>query len=205
MSLLFVACTDVLVIALAAALPVCCATMPAVALVTGAVHALLLAPPHRAQSPARAYAASQLRFPSLHMNAEMTGASPRLVGDNGTLTLVDSEGDELKFRRSGVTLQLYVGDELFSDDVSSLTFSRATGAVHVEGEDGDGDNVEGDFQMCPADMIAQASRLNLLAAEANIQWLGDLPIELPEEVEILFTKDEELLASRPGARILWLE
>jgi len=184
-------------------------------LLVGTFHALLVAPPLLSQSAARAlYVASRCchdPLPPLQarsvvlMNAETGGAIPRLVGVNGTLTLVDVEGDELRFRRSGSTLKLFVGDELFSEDVTSLTFSRATGKVHMEGEDDEGDDVEGDFQLQPEELIAQAARLNLLAAEANVPWLGDLPVDLPEEVEFLFMKDEELLASRPGARILWLE
>ena len=48
----------------------------------------------------------------------------------------------------------------------------------------------------------QASTLAVYGRQCKIEWLGDEPLDLPDEVEKLLV-DDELKDSRAGVRLLW--
>eukprot|EP00966_Prymnesium_polylepis_P282014 6516922-Prymnesium_polylepis.1 len=127
--------------------------------------------------------------------------APVMLGVMGPrVQIVDDEGDPMLFSvtEAGV-LQMYDRGELLCAAVKSISFSEADAMVSVDSEE-----VDAEFSVVVAEQRESLTRLALLAAESKVAWLGDEPVALPEEVVALLV-DDELKASRPGVRILWLE
>jgi len=114
--------------------------------------------------------------------------------------LLDDEGDTIRFAvtPSGV-MQMFDRGELLCDGVNSISFSMPDGQVSVDAE-----NVDADFSIVWAEQRESLAKLALLASESRVGWLGDEPVPLPTQIADLLV-DDELKASRPGVRILWLE
>lgn len=115
------------------------------------------------------------------------------------LAIVDREGDSMRFVPRGDGLSLYVGGEMFSGGLDTVTYTQADGTVAVEDEE-----VEGAFQLREEKQTVEATRLYAFCKQTGVEWLGDEPITLPEEVETLLINDE-LRKSRPGVCLLWAQ
>jgi hypothetical protein len=113
------------------------------------------------------------------------------------ILLVDREGDEVRFVMEGGNLRVYVANELFCGAIDTLTYSRDDGVVTVEDEE-----VEGSFAIRAEEQTMKASTLAVYGRQCKIEWGGDEPLDLPDEVEKLLV-DDELKDSRAGVRLLW--
>lgn len=126
---------------------------------------------------------------------------PMMVDAMGPqVALVDDEGDDIRFAvtESGV-MQMFDRGDLLCPAVNSISFSSTDGTVSVDSEE-----VDADFGIIWAEQRENLAKLALLASESKVAWLGDEAVPLPPAVEALLI-DDELRASRPGVRILWLE
>ncbi|KAL1530372.1 hypothetical protein AB1Y20_001280 [Prymnesium parvum] len=116
------------------------------------------------------------------------------------VVLVDDEGDAMRFAVSADgSVQMFDREELLCGAVRSVTFTQADGTVVVDSEE-----VDASFSIVWEEQKANLARLALLAAESSVEWFGDDAITLPQQVEDLLI-DDELKATRPAVRILWLE
>ena len=62
--------------------------------------------------------------------------------------------------------------------------------------------VEGSFAIRAEEQTMKASTLAVYGRQCKIEWGGDEPLDLPDEVEKLLV-DDELKDSRAGVRLLW--
>lgn len=115
------------------------------------------------------------------------------------LNIVDREGDAMRFLQRREGLSLFVGGELFSGGLDTVTYTVSDGTVAVEDEE-----VEGAFQLTEEKQTIEATRLYAFCKQSGVEWLGDDPITLPSEVETLLINDE-LRKSRPGVCLLWAQ
>ena len=91
------------------------------------------------------------------------------------LSLVDTSGDDVRFQLAGEEeiprLELWVGDELFADDVDVVRFDSKERRFSIDGtiddeEDGESYEVDGEFQVAEAERNMVAATLALLVARA---------------------------------------
>jgi len=115
------------------------------------------------------------------------------------VSLLDREGDEVRFVLEPQGLGLYVGGELFCPAIEEMTYDKADGRISIEDEE-----VEGSFQLREEEQRIKATTLSVFSQQAGVTWLGDEPLELPDEVEGVLT-NEELRESRPGVKLLWAQ
>ena len=113
------------------------------------------------------------------------------------IRLVDREGDDVRFVMQNGSMTLFVAGELFCESIDTLTYSRDDGVVTVEDEE-----MEGSFAIREEEQLMKAATLAVYGRQCNIEWQGDEPVALPDEVERLLV-DDELKESRAGVRLLW--
>ena len=119
------------------------------------------------------------------------------------LQVQDASGHVLHFHaEERQRLALTVQGQRFCKQIETLSYRTQNGEVTLEGVDDEDDQVEGTFELVPQSRLVQASQLQVLCEQAVIQWLGDDPLRLPQEVEALLI-DEEMRASRSRVRLLW--
>ena len=155
------------------------------------------------------------------------GASKRKP-PNPEVQIIDREGDECRFILEDGELRLYVQGELFCEAIENMSYSREEGRIFIEDEEVEGSFQirEGEEMMKAAQLAvfgrqcgappvqpgtaphrsAEVGCLSAAAAAlpsgAGVEWDGDEPITLPDEVEKLLI-DDELKDSREGVRLLW--
>ena len=168
------------------------------------LHASLLPP---RLSPGLASAIAQQSIPSASARAPPPAMAIKRAtlerAAAGTFELTDRTGDVVRFCLSQEgsetpKLQLYVGDDLFSDGLERIAFDRGAGEIEVEDE-----TSEGSMALCRETVGAEAATVALLVGRAGLEWEGDEPILLPDLVEEKLNVSEETKESRPGALLLW--
>lgn len=172
-----------------------------------------------------------LRLTPLHLPAPVSPRTAVITASESSLEVVDVDGDRITFKAEGGALKMFVGEEVWCEAVESLEYATSNGAMRQDYGVGNFElsEVNRADQAAALEKLAVASGVDW-TEWVELPELDDLDEEedgdggawmeeqygsmdvllkaaegivMPPEVEKMLEIDEELIESKPAARVLW--